>query len=56
MFKIDCNLIYERIKKNKESLDFGNQGLFWKIFCDFVICMFFCFLNNTKNETIGARK
>ena len=30
--------------KNKRSLDFGNQGLFMKIFfCVFVICMFFVF-------------
>jgi len=43
--------------KIKGSLDFGDQGLFMKIFLMFLLFACFWFLNNkTKIKTIGARK
>jgi len=41
MIKIDCNLIYERIKKMKRSLDLGSRFIVKEFF---VVLLFACFL------------
>jgi len=49
-------LIYERMKI-KGSLDFGNQGLFMKIFLMFLLfACFFSFLNNKTKIRLSEQE
>jgi len=55
MIKIDCNLIYERIKI-KGSLDLGSRFIYENVFVILVLFAWFCFLNNKLKISYRSEK